>query len=538
MKKILQIVDIYGWAIGSLSKAIMKYNPHFDWRTLEIHPKDLEQGKVDLKKIEEAIRAADIIDCQYWRTLSQLLELLPVLKEKPIILTHHNEKNLLSYEWPENVIHVAKTKYSEDKLREKYPTGQIIYIPNSFDHTEFNYISEYPPKEKAVGYVGRIVPWKGLKDICRACFELGYPLMIMGKHDKPSYFAEIPPEHQAVIDWSFLNCSDAERKEYYKNITIYVGNSGSGREVGTLGFIEALASGVPVVTTAAGLAADIGRDNENMLMVDYDDYDGLKEKIQQLMEYPEIQNRLRRAGWESIRNYNDERMAIEYRKLLNEIVYKQDLVSVIIPTTPDKAEQTHQILEALEKQTYTDWEAIVVFDQALDPDEIMSTFREAVKSRYSHVVKVACTNEYGGYNLAKARNIGLLDADGKYVMLNDNRLLPEYDAIKQLLNAILQREKDAKVWVFGEKGGEKKTFVENFSMILRKHLINSGMFCERITGYGGMSQELRERFSHQGFEFGYVPTALAEQIVKSSLSPAKRSELIRMKNILYKLGQY
>lgn len=531
MKKILQIVDVKTWAIGTLAKGVMKYNQHFDWKELALHPKDLEQGKIDLTPVREAIEWADILDVQYWRTLSQLFEMIPELKNKPVILTHHNEKNLLSYPWPENVIHIAKTRYSETVLRETYPHAKIYYIPNSFDHEVFHYNEKYPPEEKMVGYVGRIVPWKNLKIVAQACYECGYPLMLMGKHDKPSYYAEIPEEHKANIRWDFFNCDDSDRPEFYKNITCYVGFSGGGREVGTLGFIEALASGVPVITTPAGLAADIGEDDENMIMVDYDDLDGLKEALTRVMESPAVQQRLRKNGWNTIRGYNDERMALQYREVFNDLLFKGDLVSVIIPTTPDRLEQTKKILDALKKSTYKTIEAIVVFDQSKLEDD---NNREQLKADYPFPVKVLATSINGGYNLAMARNLGVIEADGKYLMFNDSRLLPDENAIAEMLNTIVNTPKE-KVWVFGEKGGEKSTFVENFSMIRRQHFIDGGMSNERITDYGGMSQELRGRFGRQGFEFGYVPSAKAEQMSKGGVSGAKRDGIIKMKNLLDKL---
>ena len=546
MKKILQIIDIKGWAIGTLADAVIKHNPHFDWKQIAVHPKDLELGKVDLKPIIEAIKWADVIDGEYWRTMSQLFDMIPELKTKPVLITHHNEKNILSYEWPENVIHVVETKYSEDLIKEHYPNAKVYFAPVGFNANEFEWNQEYPPAEKAVGYVGRVVPWKGLKDLAKACYELKYPLMLMGKIDKVSYWNEIPQEHRDNIDLSYMNCEPHERQEFYKNITCYVGNSGSGRETGPMGLVEALIVGVPCVTTAAGIAADIHDDeNENMVMVDYDDYNGLKEAIQRVMESPSLQAELRKNGWNTIRGYNLERRSSVYRDAINDLIYKNDLVSVIIPCTPKDLgesiiekpnENVFKILDALESQTYKDLEAVVVIDQCLDADQAYLKLVEAVKSRYSYPIKVKATNVNGGYNLAMARNIGLIEADGKYIMLNDSRLKPENDAVEKMLSALHERGDDEKLWVFGEKGGEKSTFVENFSMIQRKHLIKGGMFNERITAYGGMSQELRGRFASQGFEFGYIPTAKAEQMIKSSLSPAKRKGIIEMKNLLFKLN--
>lgn len=529
--KILQIVDTYSWAIGTLAKAIQRYNQHLSWRSVEVHPKDLEQGKVDLGPIVDAVRACDVVDVQYWRTFSQLCELIPELKEKPVILTHHNEKNLLSYQWPKNVIHVAKTRHSEKVLRESYPDAYIAYIPNSYDHTRFKFNAEYPPKEKAVGYVGRIAPWKGLKEVARACRELGYPLMVMGKHDKMDYFGSIPEEDRANIDWSFFNCEDEARPEFYRHVTCYVGNSGGGREVGTLGLIEAMATGVPVVTTPSGLAADACEDDENAVVVDYDDYDGLREAISQVMESPSLQGRLRRKAWETIRGYNDERMAWQYRALLNTVLYRGPLVSVVIPTTPDRADRAASIVQALERQTYHDIEAVVVFDQC---PEVTPELRCQVSSS-KLAVKVLATGDQGGYSLAKARNLAVIEADGEYVMLNDSRLLPHPESVAELVAAARSLGKTEKAWVFGEKGGEKDTFVENFSLVRRDQLIEAGMFNERIDRYGGMSQELRVRFGRQGFKFGYTPAAKAEQMVHSTLTPEKRDGIVAMKNRLWKL---
>ncbi len=538
-KRILQFVDVYGWAIDSLAKTVVKQTEHLEWRRMAVHPKDLEQGKVDLVPIIEAVKWADVIDAEYWRLLSQLLEMVPELKVKPVFLTHHNEKNILSHEWTENIMHIATTKYSFNLLKEHYPKAKIFYIPNSYNHEVFHFNVEYPPKEKAVGYVGRVVPWKGLKNLAQACFELKYPLMMMGKMDKPSYFEEIPVEHRNNMDFSFFNCAEEDRPEFFKNITCYVGNSGGGRETGPLGLMEAMASGVPCISTSAGIAADIGVDDENMLLVDYDDLDGLKEAIKRVMETPALQAKLRKGGWETIRNFNDDRRGILHREVLRDFFYpKKELVSVIIPTTPDRIDETHKILEALDKQTHECIESVVVIDQSLDPDQVVQDMKLQVKLRYKHAVKVFSTNLYGGYNLAVARNIGVIEAEGKYIMLNDSRLKPEATAVKDLLNAMKGYSDDAKVWVFGEKGGEKSTFVENFSMISRKNLIGGGMFCERITDYGGMSQEVRERFGFQGFDFLYVPVAKAEQMRKGSLSPEKRDGIIKMKNLLYKLGLY
>lgn len=529
MKKILQILDVSGWAIDELAKSIVKYNPQYEWKRLFLHPKDLEQGKINLEEVKKEIEWADLIDAHYWRTLSQLMDLIPEIRKKKILLTHHNEKNILSYDWKDVTAHMARTLYSKELLEKSYPDKKIFYTANTFDPEKFEWNEEYPPREQAVGYVGRIVPWKGLKEIAKACYELNYPLYVMGRMDKPSYYAEIPDEHKSVIKWDFFNCDEADKIEFYKSITIYVGNSGSGRETGPLGLVEAMAMGIPCVTTGAGIAKDICSDDVNCLMVDYGDEDQLQESIQTLMTTPALQARFRKNAWQTIRNYTHERGAMEYRRAFVELLNDRPLVSVIIPATWDRVEQVREILLSLNDQTYKSIEVLVIWDE-------ISKTPALNRESYSFPIHEIST-ERDGYNLAMARNLGIIEASGKYLLFCDSRLKPEKEAIEIFVKN-MPADKKEKVWIFGRKGGDKESFVENWSMIRRDHIIRAGMMNQSINRYGGMSQELRERFASQGFIFQYIPEAKADEMMKGSLTKEKRGDIIAMKNLLFKLNLY
>jgi hypothetical protein len=121
-------------------------------------------------------------------------------------------------------------------------------------------------------------------------------------------------------------------------------------------------------------------------------------------------------------------------------------------------------------------------------------------------------------------------------MFCDSRLLPEPDAIENFLAAAAEADEGDKIWMFGEKGGGKREFVENFSMIRKKDYVLAGMSNERITAYGGMSQELRDRFRQQGFLFGYIPTARCTQMTKARKTNARRADIVAMKTLLHKMG--
>jgi glycosyltransferase involved in cell wall biosynthesis len=144
-------------------------------------------------------------------------------------------------------------------------------------------------------------------------------------------------------------------------------------------------------------------------------------------------------------------------------------------------------------------------------------------------------NKKRDYGLARARNMAAIEAEGEFLMFCDSRMLPDPKAINLFMDKMYEVGRN-KAWLFGDKGGGKDSFVENFSFIRRSDFIKAGMCNERIDRYGGMSQELRERFSSQGFKFVYVPEATATQMKSSRMSPERRKDIIDTKFKLYKMG--
>lgn len=542
MKKILQICDVEGWAIDRLASAIVKHNPQFEWKRIFAHPRDLDKDAVDLKPICEAIEWADAIDVQYWRVLHLLSQKIPEIKEKVIMLTHHNEKNLLSENWDYVDIHIAKTEWSKRRLLEA-GYKDVRYIANSFDPEVFQWNPAYPPAEVSIGFAGRVVRWKGIKEIAKAARELGVPFKIMGKQEDGEYLAEFAEEDFANIDWSFFNYPDEHISDFYQNISVYVCNSEPEREVGPLGVIEAMACGVPVVSTPCGIVKDIAKDRENVIIAPFGNYESLRDSIKEVLDSVQLANNLREGGWKTIRSHSDWVMAIEYSRVLYDLLGLQDnpfdkypWVSVVIPATFDRASYVKQILEGLDKQGYPNIEAVVVWDELGDSWKDKQDI-----GTHNFPIKELNTNQVG-YNLAMARNIGTIEAGGELIVYCDSRFIPQPGAISEFVNRMNDHRPEDKVWLFGAKVSKgikshKQSFVENWSCIRRQQIIDAGMFNERVNQYGGMSQELRSRFLAQKFELLYCDTVLADEIAKSnSRGLDRRKESIHMKALMAKLN--
>jgi len=530
--RILIVVDSLVWAIGHLAKAKIKYNPHHEFKLVEVHPRDAgEQSVQESFKSEVESFNPDLIHFEYFRSASQLLEAMPELQKRKILLTHHNQRDkaLKQVDWFKiGIDHIAvHTERNKEKLAELF-YEDVTVINHGID-LEFFKFSDKEPNDFIVGYAGRIVPWKRLKDISSVSKELDLNVRFMGKQDKVDYWNTFTQEEQDNIVFDFMDCKDEDRLKYYRNISCYVGFSDDHYEEGTLELLEAMACGVPVITTPSGVARDICKDDENALMVEFGDTVDLKKAIKRLQDEPELRAKLRKNGWNTVKNMTEEKMAYEYSLLYNKVINKEKLVSVIIPTTFDRMDQLIEILGRIEKQSYPNIEVIIGFDEtSLDLEQTTKDLRR----NFNLTIKTVMTNQ-DGYNLAMSRNLCVVEAEGEYLVFLDSRIKPSETAVLEFIQ-ILQ-DSEGKQWVFGNKGGNKPGFVENFSAVKRLDFVKFGMMNERINQYGGMSQEIRNRWKSQGGQFIYLKDTMAQPIKKTSMNPERRKSIIDMKFKLYKL---
>lgn len=537
MLKVLCVVDKEKTALDRLAQGVAKYHDNINYKVLSVHPKRPDPQQ--LADFEREARDADVIDWQYFRTAEKLRSLYPWLAMKKQILTHNNPYSIEEQDWNSYDMNVGNNDYIYKRLGE-ITDKPVEYIPLTVDTDFWTYNPDWQPNKNVIMVANRIESKKGILPVAIACAELNLHFILVGAISDMNYFQSIMATTGNVEFHEQI--SDEELKALYDKSTIHVCNSADNFESGTLPILESMLCGVPVLTREVGHVPELNN-GENMVLLEGipEDVQGIQDKLLEMISDKKRLESLREKAWQTAKARSFERRAYMYQKLYREVQYPDQIpVSVVVPIY-DKPEIISKCLNAVAEQTHKNIELVVVDDNKLPNESLVIDFANYVGFPVRYIDN--CTrgkvdlfdknigsytqNDYG---LARARNIGTIEATGEVIVYCDQRMIMEPNAIEEFLKRLTTN-----IWLYGNKGG-KKEFVENFSCVNREDIIRAGMFCERITMYGGMSQECRSRWRFQGRKTEYVESAKAIPTGKSSNRNRKRAEIIKMKNRLFKMG--
>lgn len=512
---ILITPDIHEWAIGKLTKIIVKHNKRFNFYNIAVHPRGIAQGLAEIQKVMRSGVKFDVWHAQYWNSAVQMMALMPELKKIPKILFQSNHNSLKEHDWKDFDILTHSTDYGVNILRENHP--DVVKIPFGIDLDNYSYLDEYPPKEKAVGYVGRVVPWKNLDQVCIVSKSLGYKVVGCGYIDKPEYWEKVPKDN-LEFNGGFGRGSMATETfetEIYRKMTCFVMYSTEEKESGTLPLLEAMSRGIPVLATEQGMARDIIEDGVNGILFNKINF---SQKLKMVMEDKELQDKLRVNAWRTIKDYSEEKMALEYGKLYHRLLNPDhELISVIIPTF-QRAEELLKVMLSVEAQDYPAKEMIICDDGSTDDTPVVVA---EAKKKFKTPIRYIKTGEKLDYGLAKARNKGAIEAMGSILLFLDDRYTLEPGSLRKIVETSGKKIFGYGVKVIRGEESTKTAFIENFAWIRKIDFVNAGMFCERMDIYGGLSQETRQRFGAQGFTFSRVSEVKCIEIAGSSRNKRK-----------------
>jgi glycosyltransferase involved in cell wall biosynthesis len=214
----------------------------------------------------------------------------------------------------------------------------IIPIPNSVDTNKFfpanqeeKYLLrqklEIPQNERVVIFTGRLVTYKGLPLLLRVWKKIqqehsNVRLMLLGsggsdihncEEDLKIYVKVNGLEDSVQFMGSIDNVCD-----YLRASDIFV--FPSENEAFPLSLIEAMACGLPVISTSAGGIKDVLKNGTNGLVVGSGDYQQLHDAIANLLTDIPLSDDLGQAAWRSVRHrYSTEFVTNEYIQLFERI---------------------------------------------------------------------------------------------------------------------------------------------------------------------------------------------------------------------------
>lgn len=529
MLKVVAISDKTGTAIDRLCKVVKPYHENINYVVIDVHPKRPDPSQ--LARVEQECRTADVIDYQYFRTAEMLRNRYDWLRNIPSVLTHNNPYSIKESDWNDYDVVVGNNRSIRADL-EKITSSRVEHIPIVVDPFFWQFNEDYKFNKSVIMVANRIESKKGILPVAKACKELGIKMQLVGAISQPDYFKEIIDT--GVVHFA-QECSDEELRDMYYEAGVHVCNSIDNFESGTMPILESIYCGVPVITRKIGHVPDFA--DSSIVINDHDseDVDHLVKLIRETLynpledkkasNYKSVESKLgdmRQNAWYSIKHMNPDRRAFMYQKLYREML-QGDPVSVIVPIA-GKEEVTRENLSAIANQTHKNLEIIVIDDGEVDQKQNVTDFADTVSIPVRYI-------RLGGkgYNLAKARNMAAIEATSDILVFADQRMILEPDCIDEFLTQIKPN-----TWLYGNKGA-KKDFVENLSCIYKDDFVKFGMFNERINMYGGMSQEARSRARKQGINIEFVERAKATPKGKSSNRRLKKYEIMKMKDILFKV---
>jgi glycosyltransferase involved in cell wall biosynthesis len=286
--KIALITDTKQSAIWRLAQAL-KYDG-IEYKTTSFHPK--QPNPDEQKAVTSLFQWADLVHIQYWKSGKKIREIFPALwKSKRKILTHYNPYNLHEESWEDyvQVVVVNKTQHKE------LPQAKLIPLC-----TDIQFFTPVPKSTENIinMVVNRIEGKKGVQEVAKACQQLGYKFLLVGRVSDRNYLNQLLGSHVEFHE----SVTEDQLLHYYHRSNIHICNSVPNFESGTLPILEAMSCGVPVITRKVGHVPDI-YDGNNMVLLEKPspaDVNEIKEAIRKVMENNELHQQLREAGLKTV----------------------------------------------------------------------------------------------------------------------------------------------------------------------------------------------------------------------------------------------
>jgi len=350
------------------------------------------------------------------------------------------------------------------------PEHKVVVHHSGVDVDRFAYQERAYPKDEPVRilFVGRLVEKKGADVLIRAFqgVRKAFPqtrLCIVGDGEKKKKLKRLVKRlkldpyveftgalpHQGIVKElrrSHLFCLPSRK------------DSSGNREGIPNAIKEAMACGLPVISTYHSGIPELVDDGVNGYLVPENDVRALERKLIDLLHHPESWGPL---GWNARmkveRDFNQKTQIAKLEKLFDHVIAQHDalerkrqerpMFSVVIPTY-NRAKYLRRAIQSVLNQTCTDYEIIVVDDGSTDRTR-------SVAASFGPQIRYIYQKNRGP---SEARNTGIRAARGTYIAFldSDDRFLPNK---LQKNKEFLESHPDCKFlysWYYNVRGRRKR----------------------------------------------------------------------------------
>ena len=235
---------------------------------------------------------------------------------------HYFTKFISRAIWNSSSYIVANSNSLKETCLEFSRNHDIKVITNGVDTDLF-----YPKQNKQINpdeiqllFISRLMPQKGIDTLIKACGILkkrqvnNFKLTVVGEgHLKGLMFSHIE-EYNLKTKVDFLGWKDLEElPEVYRKADIFI--LPSVMEGMPSVVLQAMASGLPIITSRVKGFETLLEENINGLSAEYNNSEDFADKIEQLIKYPKIIEIMSQKSYEKSKKFSWESIAKKYLEL-------------------------------------------------------------------------------------------------------------------------------------------------------------------------------------------------------------------------------
>ena len=235
----------------------------------------------------------------------------------PAVGTFHASGRVPAYKWARPIMRswagrlAARTAVSEDarRLAERWLGGDCQVLPNGVDVERFAKGDPWPVQERAIVFVGRHEPRKGLEVLLEAFASLDRSAVLWVVGEGPET-ARLQAASPPGVHW-LGRIPDTELAPRLRSAAAFCAPSLHGESFGVV-LLEAMAAGTPVVASDIPGYRDVARAGREAVLVEPGDPGALRDALRRVLDSPSLVAELVEGGRLRAAGFSMERLAERY----------------------------------------------------------------------------------------------------------------------------------------------------------------------------------------------------------------------------------